>query len=126
MAYFDDEKVTSEYNEAIFQISRLHNIWLESKILREKGKLVLYKWKLDSASVELWNDANRLDEVIEDKEKKFITKLEKLDEEIAEAEKSKIWKNFYLKLIQKEKLLKEIQERAGKGARYKPADDDYM
>jgi len=121
-----EEKLTSEYNEAGFQISRLHNIWLECKYLREKGRLILYKWKLDGATIELWNDANRLDKDEDDKKDGWIVKLKKLDEDIADSQKKKDFDALYLKLIEKEKLLRSIQEKSGKGAKYRPADDDYM
>ena len=41
--YSDEpESLTSEFNEAKFQIARLHNIWLECKNLREKGNLLAW------------------------------------------------------------------------------------
>lgn len=125
--YADSEdKLISEFNEAAFQISRLHNIWLECKNLREKGNLISWKWKLDTAAIELWNDAKRLDEPTEKDENKLIEKLKKLDEEISKAETDKKFAEFYKKLIEKEKLLRQIQEESGKGGKLRSADDDYM
>lgn len=122
----EDEKIISEFNEAAFQISRLHNIWLESKGLRERGKLEQYKWKLDSATIELWTDALRLDrdqpkEVEEGKG--YVFRLTQVDKIINETKDNAI---LYQKLMEKEKILRELQEECGKGARFKPADDDFM
>lgn len=121
-----DEKLISEFNEAKFQIYRLHNLWVECKFLRERGKLIHLRWKLDSITIELWGDAKRLDEDIDKKEEKYISKLENLDINIIMALNEKNFSDLYSKLMEKEKLLKEIQEKAGKGSRWKPADDDYM
>jgi len=122
----EKEKLISEYNEAKFQIFRLHNLWLQSKYLREHGNLVGCKWVLDSATIELWNDAERLDEDKEKKEEFYVSILENLDKKIMEAEKAKDKELFYFTLLRKEKLLREIQEKSGKGARWRPADEDYM
>jgi len=121
----EKEKLISEFNEAKLQIFRLHNIWLECKHFRETGRLVHWKWKLDTATIELWNDAKRLDNESEE-EGNYISSLKKLDKEIFEAEKQKNLAKLYQKLVEKEKLLREIQEEAGKGARYKPVDEDYI
>ena len=125
------EKQISEFNEAAFQISRLHNKWLQFSHLLEQGSLILCKWKLDTIGIELWNDAKRLDgeetpeETKEDKENKYVNKLIKVDKEIVDAEKEKDKGKLYFTLLKKAKLLKEIQDDAGKGARYRPADDEY-
>lgn len=128
-----DEKLLSEFNEAIFQISRLHNVWLECKSCRERGNLLGWKWKLDTASIELFNDAKRLDtdgrmikgekkEKI--KEEGYLGQLKKLDEKINEAEVKKQKGRLYNHLMEKEKLLREIQEESGKGAKFKSSWDD--
>jgi len=122
----NEERLVSEFNEAAFQISRLHNLWLETKNLREKGRLIKCKWKLDSAAIELWNDALRLDEDIDKEEEKYTYKLQELDKSLDNAGKKSDLASFYDKLVEKEKLLREIQEKAGKGAKLRPADDDLM
>lgn len=124
MAYTGyDTKVTSEWNDAGLQIRRLNNIWIECKYNREKGKLIDYKWKLDSAAVELWNDAKRLDK---EETNGYTTTLQELDKEIIKAELEKNLSLFYQKLLAKERILREVQELSGKGSKFKAADEDFM
>lgn len=132
MAYEEENSLTSEFNEAKFQIARLHNIWLECKNLREKGNLLAWKWKLDSAQIELNNDAQRLDDEKNNKQKDgnkvsgYIDKLTNVDLQILLAEQKKNLGLLYTHLKKKEMLIREIQEAAGKGAKYRSWDDDGM
>jgi len=121
-----NEKLISEFNEAKFQILRLHNIWAECKYLREKGKIISWRWRLDTATIELWNDAKRLDKDKNKDEDSYIKGLELIDKEVKKAIEDKNPAELYVKLVEKEKLLREIQEKSGKGARYKSVDEDYM
>ena len=125
----EEEQLTSAYNEAEFQISRLHNIWLKCQLRREQGDLVSWKWALDSAEVELWADALRLnDERTEDDEKKktIIQILNDVNENISKAEKENSNAKIYAALKTKEKTLRQLQELAGKGAKFKSLWDDGM
>lgn len=127
MEYLDtEEKLISEFNEAKWQIFRLNNLWNECRHLRERGDLIGVRWKLDSAAVELWNDAIRLDKDKKDDKEKYGRRITDLETEIEKAVKEKKHGILYQKLIEKEKILREIQEAAGKGAKLKSADDDYM
>ena len=107
----EETKLISEYNEAGNQILRLHNIWLDCRRYREAGSLGKYKWALDSAEIELTLD-------ILDKQ----TELDTLN--------TKIVTNFgvklYINLMKKEKLLRQIQDQAGKGGKYKDPNEDEM
>ncbi len=126
MAYEDPQsKLISEFNEAKWQIFRLNNLWIECRRLREHGRLIGVRWRLDSATIELWNDAIRLDKDKKEEEK-YTTKLEKLDKEIETCCKNKDFNELYKKLIEKERVLREIQEESGKGARYKSADEELI
>ena len=116
---FSGEKLISEFNEAKFQIFRLHNIWVECKYCREHGNLLGWKWKLDTAMIELWNDAKRTS-------KNTTEALKSLSKEINLAIKNKYLEEAYDKLIKKEVLLREIQEEAGKGAKFRAVDEDFM
>ena len=116
----EEERLISEFNEAKFQIYRLHYIWLECKKLRESGKIIKYKWKLDSALIELNFDAERLDEL---DATSYVSDLKKLDEEIEDAENGRKLNLLYKKLLEKEKLLRKIQEACGKGAKFRLADE---
>jgi hypothetical protein len=93
MEEFEDTRLVSEYNEAYFQIIRLNNIWLNCKSRRETGNLVGYRWTLDSATIELWGDAVRLDG--ENSKYTFIKKLEDIEKEISKYLETKDWNKFY-------------------------------
>ena len=121
----EEDKKLSQYNEAGFQIQRLHNIWLDTRLAREKGNLKQVRWKLDSAEVELSEDIDEHDEGKKDEEK-FSKKLEKINENIGTTSKEKEITNFYINLMKKEKLLRKIQNKAGKGAKYRDLWDEGM
>ena len=116
------DKLTSEYNEAAFQIARLHNLWLDSRKQREKGDLVSLRWTLDSAEIELSEDIDLLDE--QTNKNTFNNDLEKINKEVRDAIKSANKFKLYRGLIKKEKFLRKIQEEAGKGAKRRSEDDD--
>lgn len=120
------DRLVSEFNEAKFQIFRLHNTWVETKNLREQGKLLQVKWKLDSAAIELWTDAERLDEEKKEEKNKWVVRLQKIDDDINKAISNKSLKEVYFSLLEKEKLLRSLQNAAGKGAKYRPDDYDDM
>ncbi len=124
--YEYSDKLVSEFNEAKFQIFRLDNLTRETGSLLEKGKLVPAIWKLDRYAIELWCDALRLDKDKKKDEDSYKDKLEKLDKKINEAVDNRNFRELYLSLMEKWKLLKEIQEDAGKGAKLRSTDDDFM
>jgi len=113
------EKLTSKYNEASFQIQRLHNIWLDARRHRENGSLQKYKWVLDSAEIELTTDIVKKGKEINPEHSKA---LKKVNEDI---EKAKA-RALYVALMEKEKLLRQIQDAAGKGGVYENPDEDEM
>ncbi len=119
-----EEQIISEFNEAKFQIYRLHNLWLKAEQQRSSGKLVDCRWTLDSVEVELHTDIKRLDKEKEDN--KYGEKLAKLEKDIEESKEKKEVDKFYVALKKKEMLLREIQDHSGKGGRYKNLDDDYQ
>jgi len=133
----DESRLISEFNEAKFQIYRLHNIWVECKQLRESGQLIPWKWKLDTAQIELNEDAKRISNQTlseedeegkrknERKSKDYIQILKLLDDDIENSEKQNDLKVMYEKLKEKEMLLREVQQECGKGARFRSEDDDY-
>lgn len=129
MALYEDteDKLISEFNEAKYQIYRLHNIWTECKFLRERGKLMQVRWKLDSAAIELWDDAMRLDEGKDkkDEKEKYTSKILNLDKEISDAVKAKNIELFYTKLMEKEILLRKLQNESGKGSKYGLAEEEF-
>ena len=117
-----DEIKTSEFNEAQFQILRLNNIWVTSRSYREKGKLLQWKWILLSAEVELNNDAMRIDK---QKKTNWIEQIDLINEEIEKNEASFSQKDLFVTLVKKEKLLKSLQEGAGKGTKLKFEEEKF-
>jgi hypothetical protein len=121
----EDETKTSEFNEAQLQILRLHNIWLASRNYRESGKMVEWKWALVSVEVELNNDAIRLDK---QKKTAWVNNIEEVNKEIDAIDIAKTEMDFRLlfkSLLKKEKLLKQLQEAAGKGTKLKFEEDKF-
>lgn len=133
----EEGKQISKYNEAVNQITRLHNLWLKCEGFKEHGLLEKYENSLRSAETELKYDIKRLsDGLKEDDDGNYISKLNKNKVQI------KVSNKFILKtkdsmfygaalckkwnvLIEKEELLREVQEEAGKGGvRTNPLEDD--
>lgn len=108
----------SEFNEAKLQIYRLHQMWVTSDFARRAGDLISWKWILDGAEIELAEDAKRLDK---SKKREYVKEIKEINEKLNSQVKKK---EMYELLKKKMILLKEIQNEAGKGARYKYEDED--
>lgn len=109
MEPFDDsKKVVSVYNEAQFQIERLNDIWVKCHGYAKKGKLLLYKWELDRAWVELSTDAKKINKEY------YFQGIDKLNSAIARANNQE---SLYLLLQKKEIFLRNLQDVAGKGSK---------
>lgn len=119
------EHQTSEFNDAVFQIERLHNLWNECKFLRQHGRLIAYYHSLDSVEIELYPDAIRLDKESGEKKEKWIETISELNKKIKTAYAEKKVSDFYQKLMNKEKTLRSLQFASGKGGKYKNEDDDF-
>ena len=116
-----EDKIISEFNESMFQIQRLHNIWLDCETLSRKGNFSDWNWKLNSAKKELNWDAKELDNK---EDSNYLNKLEELDKQIFLALIKRLRGTLYKLLTEKEMLLRTIQQECGKGARYKSAEED--
>ena len=132
----------SEFNEAQFQILRLHNLWTACNNNSQQGNLESWKWKLDNIWRELYADAKSyvLKGKKKDKEKQentlneFEKEINKLNENIMNAEKeinenrmNKLSKSkLYKALTDKEMYLRYIADLFGKGSRRKADDEDRM
>lgn len=124
----EEERLISEFNEAKFQIYRLHNLWVVSKSYREAGKLIDWKWTLDTAEIELSNDALRLDKETDEDDgipTNWKSRIELVNKDIENAEEKKNMKELYKSLKNKEKLLRNLQEICGKGGKFRQADEDW-
>jgi len=105
-------KPISEFNAAVLEIQYLNNIWLDCRRWREGGQLDKVKFGFDSAESALTNDIN-------EKQEKELDKINK------EIEKS-CQRKLYLALLRKERFLRKIQDKAGKGAKYRDPYEDEM
>lgn len=123
------EGTKSQFNDAVTQIGRLDRIWGECRSYRERGFLIKWKFRLDSAAIELSYDITKCDT---EKNKDYRGQVDKLDTQILETERGIIiskykadgFKALYELLVRKEILLREVQEVAGKGGKYVDEDED--
>ena len=121
------KKLLSDFNEAKYQILRLHNIWLNCNLLSCAGNLIEWNWKLDSAWRELRKDAKDLDgnkEKEEGDENSFFNRIETINKQIAKNKSDK--QELYKTIMEKEMILRELQDVSGKGSKKKRQDEDLM
>ena len=124
---FEEKRAfTSEFNEAKFQILRLHNSWEKCKDYSHSGKLMQWNWELDNIFAELSTDAENEDNGKESNRKEskqgYTDKIKKLNELVAENKKNS--EKLYLILRMKERILKRLQDVSGKGSKRKADDED--
>lgn len=115
--------VQAVHNESYPQVLRLNNIWEACNNLSSSGQLERWRWKLDTVWRELYPAAMKLDETIpEDKEQeKWVKQKENIDNEITNAKERD---TIYKALCKKEEFLRLLQDKAGKGAKWKTEGDD--
>ncbi len=113
----EDKKLISEFNEAKFQVLRLHNSWVLCNSYRRGGKLTSWKWELDTIWDELSSKAKKRGE-------DFSDKVKKIDGAIEKDEKSKKQSSIYNGLREKHRFLKEVQDNVGMGGKMKEEGED--
>lgn len=111
----EGENRVSEFNEMSMHLQRLHNIWLRCRNFRSAGRLIDWKWELDSAQIELSWDIEELE---------MKKQFEDIDYDIMRAESNCLFKTLYIKLKDKEMLLRHVQQKCGKGTAYRDNWDD--
>ena len=128
MEIIDTLPKTSLMNDAMLQIQRLHNIWNDARSKRESGKLLECRWILDSAEIELSDDIEKIDESITDGKQTISKKLGEINDKLKKKDNLKRENevNFYNILLDKEKLLRNVQNRVGKGSKFKDTEEDDM
>lgn len=107
------QELTSDFNEAKFQIYRLHILWVTCNNLSNEGKLEEWKWKLDTIWRELSPDAKYKDKNKE-KEATYFYNVEILNKKITEAKERN---DLYNALQEKEVFLRCLQDEVGKGSK---------
>lgn len=120
--YYNEQKnMISNFNDAKLQIFRLNNAWERYATSIRQGNLVKADWDLDEIYGELC-----IDEEYEDEDKKeperFATKIAAVNHLVAKNKTDSA--RLYLTLKMKERLLRRLQDKAGKGAKRSSDDDD--
>jgi len=114
---------TSLFKDAVGQIQRLNSVWIRVTHHRENGNLVQVRWVLDSAKNELSYDIEKLN-----KEKKgdFQKELDDLEKKISTAFRDKNRAEQYTLLMQKEVILRKVQELSGKGSKWTDEEEAFI
>ena len=107
------ETKISRYNQALGQIIRLDHLWQRFHNNVLEGKLKEANFILDRIWGELSGDA------IKDNE----TDINKVNKKIIECITDNNKEKFYITLMEKETLLRKIQNKQGKGTAYEEDDD---
>ena len=123
--YSDTKRdLTSDFNEAKLQIFRLNNSWERFGTAIRSGRFLEGKganWELDDIFGELSTDAENMDEDKEEKEK-YSYKIKKVDELISKNEDNN--DAVYRILRTKERILRRLQDKSGKGSKRSSEDED--
>ncbi len=116
--------LTSDFNEAKLQVFRLNNSWERFSNAIRSGNLIGVKganWELDDVHGELSHDEELKDESREGEER-YSHKIKKLNDLIAENKDSD--DKLYMILRMKARILRRLQDEAGKGSKRSSDDED--
>ena len=91
----EDNKELSTYNEMGLHIARLNDLWTKCYTLRTSGKLLEWKWILNSIESELKFDAKKIDI---DRSTTYVNDIELIKKNILIAERYSLFKMIYDKL----------------------------
>ena len=126
---FDGKELVSSYHLTYHQNAQLRILLNDCNRLAFNGQLSQWRWKLDIIQRELNFDLMRLDDKLKD-ENKYSKRLE-ANQTLIKAlmvnkklNKIKKHEEFYSLLSDREKILRELQEKSGKGTKRTYADDD--
>ena len=120
--FSDKKKRLSDFNEAGFQILRLHGLWLRANQCALTGSLNEWKWILDVIARELSPDIKHLDKTTKEG-KTNKERLDKLNENISKAKGSAA---EYKALEEKDIFLRCLQDDVGKGSKSSDHFEDIM
>lgn len=123
MIDFSKEKneLKSDFNEGKLQIYRLNNSWERFQDRIRKGLLEAANWELDDIFGELSTDAENKDKDLQEKEK-YSYKIKKLSGLLINNKNN--GDSTYKILRLKEKVLRRLQDTAGKGSKRSSSDED--
>ena len=106
-------KQVSQFNENALKISRLHNIYLELAINMHNGNFHKSRWLLRTLEAEFKWYAKSLDK------KEETNYIEKLNNINIAFNNSSSQEEVYELLLEKEEILREIQQEIGMGSTFK-------
>lgn len=113
----------SDFNEAKYQIYRIHLDLIDCRNFSKKGDLTNWKWVLDHLWLELAADARAKEgKNIEEKDNKYFQKIKDCNKKIAGAENNR--NELYQALQEKEIFLRFLQDDVGKGGKRSPTDEE--
>lgn len=119
-----EKELLSDFNEAKFQIYRLHESWTKCNSYSTSGKLTQWKWELDVVYRELSKDADGI------KRRDYLKDIEEINKEIIRAEilarKNNNPEHIYQALSKKEIILRALQDDSGKGSKRSDPDERLM
>jgi len=120
---FNDSKIAlSEFNEAQFQILRLHDCWNDCNRFIKQGNFDQWKWTLDVAWNELFPDVQKIKK--KGGKEWYLKEFSKCNKRIQIA---KTKNQTYFALMKKHQFLKNLQDDVGKGSkRASTYGDDLM
>ena len=101
----------SKYNEAMFQIQRLHDSWMKCNSFARVGKFNDWQWELDIIWRELCSDVAKCDD-----SKSTLDENDRLKRDISNAKPDRT--NWYNALDARHQFLKKLQNEVGKGGVY--------
>ena len=107
----EQEQKLSKYNQGMPQLFRLDALWQKLNLLMPSGKLIDSNWVLDRVWLELIGDADDKDEI----------KFKELNEKVL-SQRNKY--KLYNTLMEKEKFLRILQNKQGKGSAYEAPEED--
>ena len=125
----DGKNVTSAFNSGVFQIQRLHDLWLRCNDYSRNGDFRQWRWCLDTVWRELSDDAAK-DAGIKPGEfeklgsNPWAVRYAALDGAVQAALLTRGYRLLYLSLRDLEIFLRYLQDHVGKGSKRKDVDED--
>jgi len=120
-----DERI-STYNSMEQIIFRINDLWAKFNYHVLQGNLIKSNWVLDRLWGEFVTDATTPETKKKKEEEDDTTIFENLQKEYGTIHKLKEREKLYLFLMKKEKFLRLLQDKQGKGVKHQESALDYM
>jgi len=106
----------SKFNSTVSILIRLDRLWQDTHRHSRNGELIKWNWDLDRVWCELVSDVSEGD----------IKEFDKFRDKISELDKRKkgFREELYQILMDKERFLRTLQNKQGKGVSYIDEDED--